>query len=846
MTKRILITGCMGYLGTELCKLFSGESRKYQIIGIDDKFYSERVNQLNKWNIKFHQIGLLESDRLKKICNNIDAVFHLAGITDVAYISSEINPEKEKKIISVGITGTENIIKYTSKNCQIFFPSTHVIFEGLTRTKKNISENEMPVPILTYAKTKVQNESQIISSKKNYVIFRLGSVYGYSGDNTRVNIMPNLFSKLSALNSTINLYSGGLQLKSLVSVIDVVRCFKFAFDNKIKNQIFNLSNENTSVKGVAQLIKKINPLVKVKINNYPIPNRGYTLSNKKILNAGFKFLYNLEDSLKEMFKNWKFNDNSEELEYKIHGKDKFFDKRGLISNYELTEPINLIGLIYSNKNSLRANHYHPVQEQKVLLIKGQYISIYQDLLNANNLKVTHVVNEGDCIVTKPNVAHTMVFTKDSILLNLVRGERNHDNYGITHTIPYKLVSKKEKKDLLNYYKLECRCCGSTKLRRVISLGYQPPANNLVKEKGKKSDTYPLEMNYCEECFNCQLSFVVNPNKLFTNYLYTSSTSSSFKKHFENAAKKYIKMFKMKSETSGILDIGSNDGIGLKPFLDIGFKNILGIEPAKNIADIANKNGIKTINHFMDQKIIEKIKFKPKLILASNVYAHTDKLDDMTKCISHLMNKESIFIIECQYLIDMLLDCSFDNIYHEHVNYWCITSLKSYLSKFNLNIFRVEKIKTHGGSVRVFITKNDKIKIEFNVKKILNEEKSLGILNFKIYEKFREKVEKSKINFMQNINKIGKNNLVIGYGAPAKASTLLNYFNAGKYIKFIIDDNKLKHNKLIPGVNIPIVKNKKKYLKNSVMIVFAWNFFNDIKKNNKKISKKIINCRKLMN
>ena len=193
MTKKILITGCLGYLGTELCKLFSGESRNYQIIGIDDKFYSERVNQLNKWNIKFHQIGLLESGRLKKICNNVDAVFHLAGITDVAYISSEINPEIEKKIISVGITGTENIIKYTPKNCKIFFPSTHVIFEGLTRTKKNISENEMPVPVLSYAKTKVKNESQIISSKKNYVIFRLGSVYGYSGDNTRINIMPNLF-----------------------------------------------------------------------------------------------------------------------------------------------------------------------------------------------------------------------------------------------------------------------------------------------------------------------------------------------------------------------------------------------------------------------------------------------------------------------------------------------------------------------------------------------------------------------------------------------------------------------------------------------------------------------------
>ena len=165
-----------------------------------------------------------------------------------------------------------------------------------------------------------------------------------------------------------------------------------------------------------------------------------------------------------MIKQWSYKKNDTDLEYKTRGKKEFIDKRGKISNYELTEPINLIGYIESVKGSMRANHYHPVQEQKILLVKGQFISLYKNLLDKNTPKITHVVNEGDSVVTKPNVAHTMVFTKDSIFLNLVRGEREHDNYGITHTLPYPLVSDKERKNLLKSYKFECRSCENNNLK----------------------------------------------------------------------------------------------------------------------------------------------------------------------------------------------------------------------------------------------------------------------------------------------------------------------------------------------------------------------------------------------
>ena len=151
---------------------------------------------------------------------------------------------------------------------------------------------------------------------------------------------------------------------------------------------------------------------------------------------GFEFLYNLDQNIKEMIQKWSKQDLIKDLEHVRKGEKEFIDKRGKISNHELPEPINLIGLIDSKKGTVRANHYHPIQEQKCLVTKGQFISVYQDLLKKNAPKITHVVNEGQLIVTKPNAAHAMVFPKDTVFLNLVRGEREHDNYGVTHTIKH--------------------------------------------------------------------------------------------------------------------------------------------------------------------------------------------------------------------------------------------------------------------------------------------------------------------------------------------------------------------------------------------------------------------------
>ena len=848
MKKNIVITGGLGYIGTELCKIYSGVSWNNKITVIDNRFVSERVNQIRNWNMEFVHGDILNKELINKYCKDADIVHHLAGITNVPRTKNESNHIKDDKIKITAQVGTQNVLDSINNKCKIIFPSTHVVYDGIEKVKYDILESEKVKPSLSYSSSKAFNEEQLKKSGKNYIILRLGSVYGYSSDTARIDIMPNLFSKIASQDGTIKLFAGGRQIKSLVPLIDVARCFKMMEErDDISTEIFNLSKDTLTVKDVAEICKKHNPQVILKETNDEVPNLGFSLSNKKILNTGFKFLYNLEQSIQEMIRKWSKQNLIKDLEHVRDGDNEFIDDRGKISNHELTEPVNLIGLINSKKGTIRANHYHPQQEQKCLFTKGQIIEIFQDILNPNAPKITQVVNEGQLSIIKPNVAHTMVFTKDTTFLNLVRGEREHNNYGITHTIKHVFVDDKEKDLLLKVYKFECRSCGNTHLKRVVSLGYQPLANNLLKKKNEKCELYPLEMNYCPQCHNCQLSVAVDSKKMFSNYLYTSSTSTSFRNHFVEAAKNYIKQLKLKKKKSYIIDIGSNDGVALKPFKDLGFNNILGIEPAKNLAKLSNKNKIKTFNGFLESKNLKKIKKNADLILASNVFAHSDKLKDMTQCMLKLLNKNGTIIIEIQYLLNTLKDLTFDNIYHEHYNYWSLTSLVNFFKQFESTIFKVEQINTHGGSIRIYIKKNKKIKIENSVKNLLKEEEIFGIKKFKTYQEFGLKINKLKENVVANINKLKeKHKKIIGFGAPAKATTALNFFGVSKQIEFIIEDNKLKHNKFVPGVNILIKDKDSVKEKNIAILVLAWNFYNVIKKNNSNLSNNFINIKDLEN
>ena len=834
---KIVITGGLGYIGTQLSKLYIEENLSHDVHIVDRKFLPERVKELKSWGFKYHQSDLLNKEFFEDLLKDADIVYHLGGVTDVAYVKSESNDDQDKEIRAVGVEGTNNIIESVGENTKVIFPSTHVVYEGFGETAFDIEESVETCPVLTYSKGKVQSEEDLENSSVNYVVLRLGSVYGYGGDSMRINIMPNLFSKMAANNQTIKLFGGGVQWKSLVSLFDVARCMKFMAErDDIKRQVFNLRNENMTVKDVANICKLHKSDLEIIETDDEIPNKGYTLSNQKLLDVGFEFQNNINDDIKEMIDSWTDTPISRDvLEYKFDGGKEFIDDRGRITNYELPQPINWIGWIESKKGTVRANHWHPIQQQKCILISGRYISVFQDLKTPNAPMTTQLMETGDVVVTEPLVAHTMVFLEDSLFLNLVNGEREHENYG-KHTLPYELVDERMRVELLENYKAECRCCGNTRLKCVVSLGNSPLANNLLNDENQKDELYPLQMNYCPNCHNVQLSHSVPREKMFNDYLYVSSTTEVFKTHFNDAARNLTRKFGL-DENSFVVDIGSNDGIFLNPLKWKGVK-VCGVEPAKNLAKLANDNGIPTINgYFEDDETIEQIKQEADLVTAFNVFAHSDKLEQITRNVFKILKPEGQFVIEVQYLLDTLKDVTFDNIYHEHYNYWSVLSLSNFFKRLGLHITDVEHKKTHGGSIRVFIGSQSQ-DVKQSVSEFLQKEKEFGLDKLETYKEFSKKIEKCKedsVSKIQSLKDEGKS--IVGYGSPAKATTVLNYYGIdSNSIDYIIEDNEMKHGKLLPGVRIPIQGKNGQLDENPPdnVLVLAWNFFDYIKKNNQEL------------
>lgn len=392
----------------------------------------------------------------------------------------------------------------------------------------------------------------------------------------------------------------------------------------------------------------------------------------------------------------------------------------------------------------------------------------------------------------------------------------------------------------------CRCCGNEELKTVINLGNSPLANNLLDSITQTVEMYPLEVLYCNKCHYCQLSYTVPSNKLFDTYLYTSSTTKSFQDHFYEAANKYIHRFKL-DKNSIVLDIGCNDGIGLIPFKEKNIKTF-GVDPASNIVLIAKNKGLDVVQGYFDENLAENILNKigkVDIITASNVFAHSPNIDSITNGAFKLLKDNGMFIIEVQYICDTVKDLTFDNIYHEHVSYWSVTSLYNFFKNRGFSIVDVEHIPTHGGSIRVYVQQNS-TSISPSVLNFLKKEKNDGITNYQFYKSFGDRINNIKKNVNTNISKLKIDGYkLVGYGAPAKATTALNFYNIDNtIIEYIVEDNQLKHKKIVPGVNIPIhPKEEINNNKPDIIVTFAWNFFEEIKKNNPQFEKNNI---KLMN
>ncbi len=358
--------------------------------------------------------------------------------------------------------------------------------------------------------------------------------------------------------------------------------------------------------------------------------------------------------------------------------------------------------------------------------------------------------------------------------------------------------------------MNCRFCKNTILKTFLDLGSMPPSNAYLNELNLKKveKKFPLKLFFCDQCYLVQTEDFNRPEELFTDdYAYFSSTSSSFLEHAKKYSEKIINRLNL-NEDNFVVELASNDGYLLRNFIRSKIP-CLGIEPTKSTFLRSQELNIPTINYFFNTELTHKLISeygKADLIIANNVYAHVPNINDFTNGIKNLLNQNGTVTIEFPHVMNLVKFNQFDTVYHEHYSYLSISFITKIFDKYDLKIYDVEKIDTHGGSLRVFgCHKNKEIEISTNVLDIINEEKNNGLTNNEVYYDLQKQATEVKKELIKFLNEIKNNNKkVIGYGAAAKGNTLLNFCNINnELIEYICDASVAKQNKYLPGSHIQI-------------------------------------------
>ena len=383
--------------------------------------------------------------------------------------------------------------------------------------------------------------------------------------------------------------------------------------------------------------------------------------------------------------------------------------------------------------------------------------------------------------------------------------------------------------------MKCRHCKSKIINTFLDLGFSPPSNSYLhaNELNKPEINYPLRTIFCTKCWLVQTEDFVDVQKMFNaDYAYFSSISLSWLKH----AKNYFTMIKNKlklNKDSFVVEIASNDGYLLKNFSRAGIP-CLGIEPTKSTAEASEKIGINVIKEFFNESLAIKIKKEfgnIDLIIANNVYAHIPDINNFTKGLKILLGDKGTITIEVAYLLKLIQNNEFDTIYHEHYSYHSLHSIKTIFEFYNLKIYDVEELETHGGSIRVYAcNESDKKIVHENVKLQLKKEIEQGLLDKSTYLFFKDNINSIKYDLMNFlIRKKLENKIVIGYGAAAKGNTLINYCGIKKdLIPFVCDAAPSKYGNYLPGSHIPIIRPEKiKTIKPDFILILPWNIKNEI-------------------
>jgi len=381
----------------------------------------------------------------------------------------------------------------------------------------------------------------------------------------------------------------------------------------------------------------------------------------------------------------------------------------------------------------------------------------------------------------------------------------------------------------------CRFCNNPLKHVFVDLGKSPLSNSFLKEEmlNQPESTYPLCAFVCDKCFLVQLPEYENPENIFEDYAYFSSYSETWLKHAENYVNLMLKKFSF-DKKSLVVEIASNDGYLLQFFKKAGIP-ILGIEPAANVAKVAEQKGIQTIVKFFNIKTAKELFKEGKsadLIIGNNVLAHVPNLNDFVEGLKILLKQTGVITLEFPHLMKLIQQNQFDTIYHEHFSYFSLLTVKKILSSYGLTIFDVEEISTHGGSLRTYVkhSENNLIPTSQSIQELLKKESRFGLENLATYTNFMSKVKMIKENlreFFISVKNEGK--MVVCYGAAAKGNTLLNYCGVGiDFIDYVVDRNSYKQGLFLPGTHILIKEpDEVKKTKPDYVVILPWNIKDEI-------------------
>jgi 2-polyprenyl-3-methyl-5-hydroxy-6-metoxy-1,4-benzoquinol methylase len=393
-------------------------------------------------------------------------------------------------------------------------------------------------------------------------------------------------------------------------------------------------------------------------------------------------------------------------------------------------------------------------------------------------------------------------------------------------------------------KSPCRFCQHQLHETFVDLGLSPLANSYVKaaDANKAEKFYPLHTYVCSDCYLVQLEQFESPDHIFSDYLYFSSVSESWLRHASDYANAMSTRFRLGAK-SHVVELASNDGYLLQYFVAKGVP-VLGVEPAANVAEYARKKGVETEVAFFSRETATRLLQQGKsadLIAANNVLAHVPDLNDFVGGMKILLKPDGVITVEFPHLLNLVRLNQFDTIYHEHFSYFSFFVVQKVFAKHGMKVFDVEELTTHGGSLRIFACHSDSKAHDttLNVENMLQKERAEGMMRLDYYRNFGEKVKAIKRQLLTFLIDCKQNKkTVIGYGAPAKGNTLLNYCGIRTdFLDFTVDRSPHKQGYLLPGVHIPIMSpDQIAKAKPDYVLILPWNLKDEIMKNFAEISK----------